>query len=390
MDGKLTEHGSNVSAQASSQVPKKKWNTGTIQAIALVIIAFAVTVDVLVQARFLLITLVVAIIIFSLTSDVINFIARQHIGPVRIPNWLASLGGLALISASLLVLSSILLSQVNPVLTTTLQISERTPAAIAALFAWMGEDIEASILRSVRSIDFSGYLRTIAGQAGNLMSATVMVILFVGFLFVERIWFKAKLNNLMGDPARAEHVRKVISSIMHNVNYYLLVKTLVGSVTGVLVGMVCLSFGLKLAVALGILTFVLNFIPSVGSIVATFLVTLVAYIELGEPGPTFAIFAITAIMQFVIGNIIDPLLTGRTLRVSSFGIILSLACWGAVWGIPGMFLSVPIMVAAMIIFGQFPVLRPLAILLSREGLPDPEPFGDTPEAETFANRDEVS
>jgi AI-2 transport protein TqsA len=362
--------------QAASKPAAKRLEAGTLQSIALMIIAFAVAVSVLVEARFLLITLVVAIIIFSLTSDVINFIARQRIGPIHIPNWLASLGALALISASLLVLTIILIGQVNPVLSTTLRISEGAPTAIASLFSWMGEDVEASVLSSLSSINFSGYLRTIAGQAGNLMSATVMVILFVGFLFVERIWFTAKLNNLLRDPARADHVRNVIASIMRNVNYYLLVKTLVGSVTGALVCLVSLFFGLKLAVALGILTFVLNYIPSVGSIVATLMVTLVSFIELGEPGPTLAIFIITALLQFIIGNIIDPLLTGKTLRVSSFGIILSLACWGSVWGIPGMFLSVPIMVAAMIICGQFPVLRPIAILLSREGLPEPAPYAD--------------
>lgn len=355
---------------------RRRVDTGTVQAIALVIIACAVAGEVLVQSRFLLINLVVAIIIFSLTSDVINFIARQRIGPLHIPNWLASLGGLAIISASLLILTSILLSQVNPVLMTTLRISESAPAAIASLFAWMGEEVEASILQSLGSIKVSGYLRTIAGQAGNLMSATVIVILFVGFLFVERIWFGAKLDNMLRDPSRAQQVRKVIASIMHNVNYYLLVKTSVGAVTGTLVGFVSVGFGLELAVALGILTFVLNYIPSVGSIVATLLVTLVAYVELGDAGATFAIFLIVAILQFVIGNVIDPLLTGRTLRVSSFGIILSLAFWGAAWGIPGMFLSVPIMVAGMIICGQFQVLRPVAILLSREGLPDPEPYMD--------------
>ena len=66
------------------------------------------------------------------------------------------------------------------------------------------------------------------------------------------------------------------------------------------------------------------------------------------------------------------MLMGRALRVSSFGIIISLAFWGAVWGIPGMFLAVPIMVGAMIVFSHVPGLRPIAVLLSREGLPETE------------------
>ena len=77
-------------------------------------------------------------------------------------------------------------------------------------------------------------------------------------------------------------------------------------------------------------------------------------------------------IQFVNGNIIDPMMMGRALRLSSFGIIISLAFWSAVWSIPGMFLSVPIMVMLLVVCSHIPALRPIAILLSREGLPDNE------------------
>lgn len=354
--------------------PRPRWLTDTsrIQAVTLIIIAFAVVLFLLVQARFLLISLATAIMLFSLTSDAINFIARIRIGPLRIPNWLASVAALVMISAALLTLTSIVLAQVNTVMTTTLTYAERAPFAIASLFAFMGEDVQAAVLNSVRTVEVSGYLRTAAGQAGNLMSGTVLVILFVGFLFAERVWFSTKLVNFFGDKAQAERVGKIMGSIIHRVNYYLLVKTAVSGVTGVMVFGVAQFFSLELAAALGVLTFVLNFIPNIGSIAATALVALVAYVQLAEPGATLAIFLIVGTIQFVNGNIIDPMLMGRALRLSSFGIIISLAFWGAVWGIPGMFLSVPIMVALMIVCSEIPALRPVAILLSREGLPEPE------------------
>jgi len=97
---------------------------------------------------------------------------------------------------------------------------------------------------------------------------------------------------------------------------------------------------------------------------------------LSDPGQTLAVFLIVGVVQFVNGNVIDPMLMGRALRLSSFGIIISLAFWGAVWGIPGMFLSVPIMVALMIVCSEIPAVRPVAILLSREGLPEPETRGE--------------
>ena len=343
-----------------------------IQTTALIIIAFAVVLFLLVQAQFLLVSLATAIVLFSLTSDAINSIARIRVGPFRIPNWLASIAALLLISAALLTLTSIILSQVNTVLSTALAYTERAPFAIAALFSWLGEDIEASILNTVRTADISGYLRQLAGQAGNLLQATVLVILFVGFLFAERIWFDTKMTNFFRDEQQAQQVGRIIASIIHRVNYYLLVKTAVSIVTGVMVFGVCKLFSLELAVAMGILTFVLNYIPNIGSILATIVVSLIAFVQLEDPSLTLAIFIAVTTIQFLNGNVIDPMLMGHALRLSSFGIIINLAFWAAVWGIPGMFLSVPIMVAIMIICSHIPDLRGVAVLLSREGLPDTE------------------
>lgn len=350
----------------------RRFELARVQTAALIIIAFAVVLFLLVQAQFLLISLATAIILFSLTSDVINFIARQSIGPFRIPNWLASLTALALIATALLVLTSILLAQVNTVLFTSLSYAESAPAAIASLFSWLGEDSETAIRTSLQSADLSSYIRTVAAQASNLMQGTILVILFVGFLFAERIWFNTKLNNFVGDEVQAARVGKIIASIIHRVNYYLLVKTVISAITGAMIYLLATFFGLDVAMALGVVTFVLNFIPNIGSIVATGLIALITHVQFGDAGTTALIFFIAGAIQFTNGSIIDPMLMGRALRLSSFGIIISLAFWGAVWGIPGMFLSVPIMVMLMVVCSHVEALRPIAILLSRQGLPDSE------------------
>jgi len=361
-----------VPAPAAPAAPPHRDDFQRIRTAAQLIIAFAVVLFLLVQARFLLISLATAIILFSLTSDAINSIARVRIGPARIPNWLASLTALALISAILLSLSAIILSQANTVLSTTLAYTDRAPEAIAATVAWLGPNAEAAVRNAIATFDVAGYLRTLAGQAGNLMQGTVLVILFVGFLFAERVWFDTKLESLLGDKAQADKAGRIIGSIIHRVNYYLLVKTAVSAITGLMVYGAARAFGLDLAGPLGILTFVLNYIPAIGSIVATVLVALVAFVQLADGTMTLLLFASVGAIQFLNGNIIDPMLMGRALRVSSFGIIISLAFWAAVWGIPGMFLAVPIMVGVMIVCSHVPGLRPVAVLLSREGLPETE------------------
>ncbi|MFN3663095.1 AI-2E family transporter [Yoonia sp.] len=364
--------------------PDRRIESGRLQTGALIIIAFAVVLFLLVQARFILISLATAIILFSLTSDVINFIARQRIGPLRIPNAVASVAAMLLIALALLMLTSVLLAQINTVLVTTLSYTERAPSAIASMFSWLGDDSEAAIFNAVRSIDASSYLRTAASQASGITQATVLVILFVGFLFAERIWFTTKLENFFDDHQQAVRVGKIIQSIIHRVNYYLLVKTVISLITGGMVYLLARAFQLELATSLGIITFVLNFIPNIGSILATGLIALVTHVQFGDANTTLLVFLIAAGIQFLNGNVIDPMLMGRALRLSSFGIILSLAFWGAVWGVPGMFLSVPIMVMLLVVCSHVPGLRPFAILLSREGLPDTEQMlNETAERDLF-------
>lgn len=345
------------------------------------IIAFSMILFLLVQARFILISLVIAIILFSLTADAITAFSRLRIGSWKITNWLASIGAFAMIAVLLLTLTAIVISQVNTVVTTTLGYTDQAIAAMSRLARWISPEAEQMVETSIRSIQVSGYISTLAGQASNLLSATTLVILFVGFLFAERLWFNTKLENLMHDKARAQRVGRIIHSIVRRVNHYLLVKTGVSVATALAVYVLMQAFGLDFAGPMAILTFVLNYIPSVGSIIATILLGLVALIQVAEPATALLVFVIAGMIQFVLGSVIDPMLMGRALRVSSFGIIISLAFWGAVWGIAGMFLAVPIMVAAMIVCSHIPAARPVAILLSREGLPEIEELATLPEDE---------
>ncbi|SHH58882.1 AI-2E family transporter [Marivita hallyeonensis] len=336
------------------------------------IIAFAVILFLLVQAKFLLISLAIAIMLFSLTSDAISYFQQLRIGSAKVSIWIASTLAVLLIAAILISASAILLTQANTVVVTILQYADPAQRAVAELFSWMGEDVETAVLEWLQGIRFGPYLTSMAGQAGNIASGAVLVTLFVGFMFLERIWFSTKLTSLMGDKESAARVELIISSIIHRVNRYLVVKALISVLTGGLVYAVMTVFGLELAFAMGVLTFVLNFIPNVGSIIATFVVALVSYVQTGDTVIGLSLLLIVGVLQFVVGQVLDPLLLGKTLRLSSFGIIASLAFWAAVWGIVGMFLAVPIMVSIMIICSHIRDLRPLAILLSREGFPDLE------------------
>lgn len=341
------------------------------------IIAFAMILFLLVAARFILVSLVFALILFSLTAEAITMFSRLRIGSWRITTWLASVAAFAFIATVLLTLSAILVSQINTVVSTTIAYTDQAILAISRLAAWVSPEAEAAVEASIRAVPLTSYITPLAGQASNLLSAVTLVLMFVGFLFAERFWFRTKLENLFPDKAQAERVASIIGSIVRRTNRYLVVKTGISVITGLAVYFLMLFFGLEFAGAMGILTFVLNYIPTVGSIVATLLVALVAFIQMGDPSQALLVLVLVTLIQFGLGSIVDPMLMGRALQVSAFAVMVSLSFWGAVWGVPGMFLAVPILVATMIICSHIPAARPVAVLLSREGLPD---MGEEPEA----------
>jgi len=347
--------------QSNETVLRERLQTGFLG-----IIAFSLLLFMLVQARFILISLAIAIILFSLTSDAIHAISSR----LKVPNWLATTLALIGIALGLLWISTTILAQVNEIVFLAITYAERAQAALPDLTARLGPEAQERIMTALTNFNITGWIRSLAGQASGILSGSVLVILFVGFMFAEQVWFPTKIERLTGDPVQARQVRRIITSIMHRVNRYLVVKTGVSAVTSALVWVIFSIAGLELATAVAILTFILNFIPSVGSIVATVIGTILVFVLTGDPTLTLIIGVSITLVQFVIGNVLDPMLLGQTLRLSSFGIILSLAFWGAVWGVPGMFLAVPIMVALMIVCAHIPWLRPVAVMLSREGLPD--------------------
>ncbi len=332
------------------------------------VIAFGLILFLLVQARFILICLVFAIIIFSLTSDAISAFAR-----LKVPNWLATTLALIAIAIGLLWAATAVVAQVNEVVSTSIAYADRAQAALARLSQRWGPNVQEAISTFMGNIDVAGWIRSAAAQASNLISGSVLILTFVGFMFSERIWFPIKIERLTGDPDQARQVLETVHKIMRRVNRYLVVKAAISAVTAGLIWTIFRVQGLELAGAVAMLTFILNFIPTLGSIAATVITIAMVLAQTGDPTVTLTVGGLTVAVQFIIGNVFDPMLLGQTLRLSSFGIVLSLAFWGVVWGIAGTFLAVPIMVAIMIVCAQIPWLRPVAIMLSQEGLPEQEP-----------------
>ena len=115
------------------------------------------------------------------------------------------------------------------------------------------------------------------------------------------------------------------------------------------------------------LIFLLNFIPTIGSLIATTFPAVFALLQFGEFSYLVMVLVFVGLIQVAVGNVLEPKLMGNSLNISPLVAILSLTFWGAIWGVTGMFLSVPITVILVIIFSHFESTRPVAIMLSEKG-----------------------
>ena len=242
---------------------------------------------------------------------------------------------------------------------------------------------------AVKKFDWFTILRDNASNISSviitLSSKFVMTLVFLMFMLIEAPFLDDKINKAFGK--NSERVRKILSTISKQVSEYLGTLTLISFATGVCAWLVLTILGVRLAAGWGVLTFLLNFIPTVGSIIATIPPVVMAIIQF-SPGlfrPFVVLVSLTAI-QLTIGNIITPKVMGDKLGVSPVMILLSLLLWGMIWGIPGALLSTPIISIIKIVCENIPVLHSIAILIgsgeSVRKLPDvkaPEVVGDVVE-----------
>ncbi len=200
------------------------------------------------------------------------------------------------------------------------------------------------------------------GQLGNVMSNTALIFFIVLFILLEMnsIALKAKIFSTAESKAMAN-----LSRIENSVRHYLVIKTLVSMLTGVLIGFFLWIFGVEYAILWGLIAFLMNYIPNIGSIIAAIPAFLFAWIQLGFVDALWVV-AIYAVVNLFVGYLVEPRVMGRGMGLSTLVVFLSLIVWGYILGIVGMFLSVPLTMTLKIILEQNENTRPLAAVLGTD------------------------
>ena len=307
--------------------------------------------------RQVMVPFVLAIFISYLVSPMVDFLRVQ----CRIPRPVAVAMAL-LVGAGLFTLMGLLVtsSTQNLLQPANLQLYQDRIVAVVTRFFDMfesrnidiGQEQLVATLRDgdLQNLPIVNMLRTTVGAALDLIVTGVLVFIFVIYLLIGRN------PNQFREGFYAQIDRKIRS--------YIVIKFITSATTGLLTWIILSLFGLDLALVFGVMAFLLNFIPSIGSIIATLLPLPIALIQF-ESGVAIAfVILLPGAVQFTIGTIVEPLVMGEGLDLHPVTILLALVFWGLLWGPVGMLLAAPITAVLRIVLGRLEITRPVAELLA--------------------------
>lgn len=217
-------------------------------------------------------------------------------------------------------------------------------------------------------------LRAIGGSLQGVFSFFIVTFVFVilGLLEVEPL---GRRFRRIGDGQAGVAAIDAATEIAARLQTYMLVRCGMSVLTGLGFWAFAAAYGLELQSEWGVIAFVLNFIPFIGSFVATLLPTLFAAAQFESLSAALVVFITLNLLQFAIGSYIEPRVAGTAVSVSPFMVLFAVFFWGMLWGIAGAFIGVPILIALAIICARHPTSRPIVVLLSGDGLTHSEGRG---------------
>jgi len=195
----------------------------------------------------------------------------------------------------------------------------------------------------------------------KFISSALLVVLFMVFLLLEASFFRDKL--LIAFEHKIGRIDRIGKDIIYQVSRYLAAKFIISLVNGAVLAIGLAFAKLEFAVVWGVLQFILNFIPTLGSIVIGVIVSFFALLQFWpQPGPFILVITILLIIN-ILTSALDPKIVGDNVRISPLVVLASVAIWGYIWGFAGMVIAVPMMVIIKIVCENVPIMEPVSILM---------------------------
>ena len=301
-----------------------------VQAV-LVLAALSMTSAILFVTKTVMIPFILSIFLVYVISPLIEMTAKH----LRLPRFLAIIVVVIVLVLGFVILFGFIGSSVRELVANSATYQARVlklfEIALATLSDWnIPIDLSGGVGAFIKDLPIFSYFTKFSQGLLKSISDLTLVLIFAAFL-------------LTGSPLNLPN-QGTIAAVNRSIRSYLGLKFITSAVTGFLVGTFLMLIELELGFMFGLLAFLLNFIPTIGSIISTLLPIPIAFLQFTSPALVIAAISVPASIQFLVGNVIEPKLIGDNLDLHPATILLALMFWSLLWGIPGMLLATPITV----------------------------------------------
>jgi len=318
--------------------------------VCLVFLTIVVGTAALIYMRPVLVPLIFSIFTYAVLTPLVTLVEQK----LKLPKLLAILAALLFLFFAFSLVVLVLIGSVENFVTGAPKYRESMTEFIKLLESQLFRfhvEIELDQVRDlVRSLPLFEYAQNLTGQLLTFFGNLFLVFIFTVFM--------------MSGESRVESKGPMLTEILEKVSSYVSSKLFLSLLTGLFVWLILFSFGVELAFLFAFLTILLNFIPTIGSIVAVLLPLPIVFLQYQLNWQFFTILALTGVIQFSIGNILEPKILGESMDLHPITILICLIFWGMIWGMGGLFLAVPITAVIKIIFHRVEATRDLAEILA--------------------------
>ena len=317
--------------------------------ISLVIIAIVAVAFALYFTKPIMIPFILALLVRILIDPIIDFQTKN----LKVHRTIAILVAVVIIIGLFMIIIPIIIDSLAIFLRSADDYNSKVLVLIETIINKLQEfqiEINKEIIReSFLGLPFLGWASTALSNGANFIAKFFLVVIMTLFL-------------LVGSTGKKKS--ETWENINNQVKKYIFAKFITSSITGILTGLIYWFMGLDLALIFGTLTFLLNFIPTFGSIVAVLLPLPVTFLQFDLPIMLLLVLILPSIVHIVIGNLVEPRIFGQAFDLHPVTIIVALIGWGMLWGITGMLLAAPLTAIMRISFNNFQTTKPFALLLS--------------------------
>ncbi|HVK37075.1 MAG TPA: AI-2E family transporter [Candidatus Kapabacteria bacterium] len=330
-----------------------------------ILVVFVIGV-VLHELSSVLLPFVIALLLAFIFKPAVLYLQRR-----RVPMVVSLLLVVALVGGILFLISLMIYSSAGAFIENLPKYQERLAGLndrLASLVAWGAAKVGADpasidIASIVQWSTVTSVATTTLGALVSMLSNGFLILLFLLFILGGAGELSRKVEHAFADRT-AERIASIIRNIDVQVRQYLVTKTILSAVMGVFTAVVLAIFGVDFAVLWGLLAFLLNYIPNVGSLIATIFPALIAMLQFDSFATPLILLIILVVGHNVNGNVIEPKMMEFSLNLSSVLILVMLIFWGWLWGVWGMILAIPITSTIKIVCENVEPLRPIAVLMS--------------------------